>query len=162
MNLLELLPKNDPLILIKAGRPIFTEGETSDVMFILFDGQVDITVGTTSLGTYEAIEVLGEMSAITPGPRGSSVVARTDCRLTSINQGQFMMLLRSKPEFAIHILQMLVERMRSLDQEAKAHAAGKTETITNLRTRIQELKANQDIQADKIRALQTVVDAPPK
>ena len=118
MNLRELFPNDDSLVAFKAGTPIFKEGEKGDSMFILFEGIVDVMVGDNVIGSFEPIEVFGEMLVISPGPRSATVVAKTDCKFGSLNPKRFMLFIQSKPNFAQHIMEILVERIRWMNEEA--------------------------------------------
>lgn len=107
----------------KPGQPIFTEGEFGDVMYVLMEGLVDVVVQGKVVGTFEPIEIFGEMAVIDAGPRSASVVAKTECKLIPINQKRFIFLVQQKPQFALHIMRMLVERIRWMDANHAASLA---------------------------------------
>ena len=154
MDVTDLFPRNDSLVSFKPGQTIFKEGEPGDVMFILVEGVVDVLVGDKVVGSFEPIEILGEMSVIEPGPRSATVVAKTNCKLGAVNQKRFKFLAQNKPDFALHIMRMLVERMRWMDQSARTNRTVDTEKMTQLEEKIAELNATIQTQADQIHALQ--------
>jgi CRP-like cAMP-binding protein len=86
IDVTDLFPRNDSLVAFKPGQAIFKEGEQGEVMFILVEGTVDVLVGDKLVGTFEPIEIFGEMAVIDPGPRSATVVAKTHCRLGAVNQ----------------------------------------------------------------------------
>ena len=150
----DLFPRNDSIVSFKAGQTIFKEGENGDVMHVLCEGMVEVFVGEKLIGTFEPVEIFGEMAVIDPGPRSATVVAKTNCKLGSINQRRFMMLAQHKPEFAIQIMRMLVERIRWMDQTARSHAAEHAEAVAKLETQIKELSATVQAQEERIRELE--------
>ena len=107
---------------VKAGDAIFKEGELGELMYVVLKGTFDVFVGGNLVSSFEAVEIIGEMAVIDPGPRSATVVAKTDCQLITLNQRKFMMLTEHKPEFALHVMKSLVERMRWLNMAAQAPA----------------------------------------
>jgi CRP/FNR family transcriptional regulator, cyclic AMP receptor protein len=121
MNFLqEIFRSPDLYVPFKAGQAIFKEGEQGDVMYVLMEGEVEVKVHDKSIGTFLPIEVFGEMAVIDPHPRSATVIAKTDCRLAPINQKRFLFLIQQKPQFAIYIMKILVERIRWMDSMAKS------------------------------------------
>jgi CRP/FNR family transcriptional regulator, cyclic AMP receptor protein len=100
----EVFRRTDDHRSFKPGEAIFREGEPGSQMFILVQGIVEVQVGNSIIGAFEPIEIFGEMAVIDAGPRSASVIAKTDCKLIAVNQSRFF--------FAIHIMSMLVERIR--------------------------------------------------
>jgi CRP-like cAMP-binding protein len=82
------------------------------------EGLVEVQVKDKVIGTFQPIEVFGEMAVIDPAPRSATVTAKTNCKLAPINQKRFLFLIQQKPQFAIHIMRMLVERIRWMDTMA--------------------------------------------
>lgn len=118
LQLQEIFRSIDSYVPFKTGQIIFKEGEFGDVMYVLMEGLVDVVVQGRVVGTFEPIEIFGEMAVIDAGPRSATVVAKTDCKFISINQKRFIFLVQQKPQFAIHIMRMLVERIRWMDAQA--------------------------------------------
>ena len=154
MNLRELFPNDDALVLFKAGTTVFKEGEKGDSMFILFEGIVDVTVGDNLIGSFEPIEVFGEMLVISPGLRSATVTAKTDCKLASLNPKRFMLFIQAKQNFAQHIMEMFVERIRWMNEEAKGNKAKSAERLKYLSGIIEE-------QTKRIQASDSSYVAPP-
>ncbi len=108
----EVFRRTDDHRSFKAGEAIFREGEPGSQMFILVQGIAEVQVGNSIIGAFEPIEIFGEMAVIDAGPRSASVIAKTDCKLIAVNQSRFLFLIQQKPQLAIHIMSMLVERIR--------------------------------------------------
>ena len=149
MQLEKLFQGNDSLVPFKAGQTVFKEGEKGDTMFILFQGIVDVMVGDKVVGSFEPIEIFGEVAVIDPGPRSATIVAKTDCELAKINQKRFLLLIQGKPEFALHILQILVERIRWTNEKARTQGAKNAEEIARLQAQLKELLANNGSKAQQ-------------
>ena len=123
MNLLlELFRSPNQYVPFKAGQAVFTEGEQGDVMYVLMEGELEVQVHNKVVGAFGPVEVFGEMAVIDTQPRSATVVAKTDCMLAPINQKRFLFLIQQKPEFAIYIMKILVERIRWMDEMAKGLA----------------------------------------
>ena len=119
MRLDDIVRSSEPVTAFKAGDTIFREGEPGDFMYILVEGQVEVVVRGVAVGIFEPVEVFGEMAVIDPKPRSAAVVAKTNCRLIAINQKRFLFLIQQKPQFAIDLMKILVERIRWMDTQTK-------------------------------------------
>lgn len=104
----------------KAGETLFKEGEVGDLMYVLLQGTVDVFVSDRLVGSFQAVEVIGEMALIDRAPRSATVVAKTDCEFVTLNEKRFFILTEHRPEFALHLMRVLVERVRWLNIEAQA------------------------------------------
>jgi CRP/FNR family cyclic AMP-dependent transcriptional regulator len=94
---------------------IFRKGEPRSVMYVVREGEVEIRLGDKVLETVGPDGLFGEMAMVDGGPRTASVVARTDCKLVSIDQKRFQFLVQQTPNFAIQVMRLLVERLRRMD-----------------------------------------------
>ncbi|MCX6023189.1 MAG: cyclic nucleotide-binding domain-containing protein [Chloroflexi bacterium] len=99
-------------VIMPAGLQIVREGETGDVMYILTEGQVEISrvlTLRTATGGMAASEksftrldardrvFLGEMALLDRGERAATVAALTDCRLLEIGHDPFETLCEMDP-----------------------------------------------------------------
>jgi len=141
MRLDTLLPQSEPCVSLKPGQTIFKEGDLGDYTVVLVDGCVEVHVQNRIVGAFEPIEIFGEMAVIDPGPRSATVVAKTNCRFARINKSRFLLLVQNKPEFALQIMQMLVERMRWMDSSATTMNADHKQEVEKLHQEIRELRA---------------------
>ena len=106
----------------KAGETLFKEGEVGDLMYVLLKGTVDVFVSDRLVGSFQAVEIIGEMALIDRAPRSATVVAKTDCECVTLNEKRFLLLTAHRPEFALHLMKVLVERVRWLNIEAQARS----------------------------------------
>jgi CRP-like cAMP-binding protein len=95
-----------------AGEAIFAEGDDSDKMYLLTEGEVMLSRGRKSLDIVKAGEVFGEMAAISRQPRSANAVARTACTALSLDSRQFRKAIESAPEFALMLMSIMITRLR--------------------------------------------------
>jgi CRP-like cAMP-binding protein len=100
---------------LSPGEWVFRQGEKGDSMYVLLEGNVDVIVGETVVETAERGALLGEMALIDNSPRSASAVARTQCRLVAINRKRFIFMVQQTPNFSIHVMKVMAERLRRMD-----------------------------------------------
>jgi CRP/FNR family transcriptional regulator, cyclic AMP receptor protein len=98
-----------------AGHCFFSTGDTRDVMYVVLSGEVEIVVGTTVVERVSAGGIFGEMALIDHLGRSASARAATAVEAASIDQTQFMYLLRTHPSFSIEVMSVMAERLRLLN-----------------------------------------------
>jgi len=59
-------------------------------------------------------QIFGEMAAITESPRSATATAQAPCRVLSLDDKSFNAALQKKPEFALMMLGMLIQRLRGM------------------------------------------------
>ena len=115
MNPADLFSHATDAIDYPAGSVVFREGGEADCMYVVLEGSLDILVGKLVVETAGRGALLGEMALIDQSPRSATVVAQTPCRLVRLDQRRFQFLLQQTPNFAIHVMQVLVRRLRRMD-----------------------------------------------
>ncbi|HRC72273.1 MAG TPA: cyclic nucleotide-binding domain-containing protein [Candidatus Competibacter sp.] len=95
-----------------AGQAIFREGDAGISLYIVAEGEVDITQGDRILETVGPGGVLGELALIDDKPRSASAIARTDCLLAPINREHFLALVQRTPLFALQVMRSMAHRLR--------------------------------------------------
>ena len=103
------------------GETIFEEGALGAEMYAVLEGSVAITrrsqeVPETVLQVLGRGEVFGEMGLVENAPRSAS--ARADeggARVMVIDQAKFVYLVSQQPVFALDIMQVLCQRIRTLE-----------------------------------------------
>jgi CRP-like cAMP-binding protein len=102
-----------PVRNFKAGDVIFKEGDPAEEMFVVQTGSVEIRLGNRLLDTLPERSIFGEMALIDHGPRSATAVAATDATLVPVGEKQFLFLVSRTPYFAINVMKVLVQRLRS-------------------------------------------------
>jgi len=97
---------------LAGGGSFFVENQKSDKMYLLVEGEVSLRRGARSLDVVKRDEIFGEMAAITHQPRSASAVARTPCRVLSLDTRQFQRTIRETPEFALMLMIIMINRLR--------------------------------------------------
>lgn len=101
------------------GKPFFMENEKpgglfskSARMYLLLDGEVGLMQRDNFFGVVKKGEVFGELAVIGGLPRSATAMARTNCRALSLDEKQFQSALEKKPEFALMLMGIMVQRLR--------------------------------------------------
>jgi CRP/FNR family transcriptional regulator, cyclic AMP receptor protein len=101
---------------VAPGDTLFQAGDAGDAMFVLLDGALDVMVGDKVVEHSTRGAILGEMALIDQSPRGATVVAREPSRLARIDQRRFLHLVQLNPFFATHVMKVLADRLRQMNQ----------------------------------------------
>jgi CRP/FNR family transcriptional regulator, cyclic AMP receptor protein len=115
MNLVELFRHQIDLKAIPAGQILFKEGERGNFMYVLMSGTAEITVRNRVMETVVAGTIVGEMAIIDDSIRSATVVAKSDCKFLPIERERFVFLVQQKPEFALHVIRVMADRLRKTD-----------------------------------------------
>ncbi len=97
---------------VPAGEVIFHEGESATTMFLILEGQVKLSIRGESMGIESAGGIIGEMALINLALRSATATAVTDCVLVPLDREQFVNMLRETPEFSLHVMAVLADRLR--------------------------------------------------
>ncbi len=109
------------------GEVIMQEGREGDTMYIVVDGNVEVSKTLTMKMGEESTErekiltrfkaedgvVFGEMSMIDHGNRSTSAVSTTDCILLEIKRADFLDLIEKRPQMGVKILKRIAELLAS-------------------------------------------------
>jgi CRP-like cAMP-binding protein len=112
MDLLEVFKDSGNFEEFPAGAVIITEGQQGNCMYVVMQGEVVISLKNRLLATARPGEILGEMALISSDLRSATVTAKTDCVLAPIDQASFDSLLRHVPEFTLHVMGVLADRLK--------------------------------------------------
>jgi CRP-like cAMP-binding protein len=106
---------------VPAGTVFFAENEKAsrillkrDKMYLLLEGQVGLAAKGRPIGAVKVGEIFGEMAAISDSPRSATAVAKSDCRVLSLDDKGFYNALQKKPEFALMMLGSMIVRLRGM------------------------------------------------
>ncbi len=116
MNLIDMFGHADDAERFSAGSWLFHEGAPGSTMYVLLEGEVEISVRGRVLLLARAGDVLGEMALIDSKSRSASAQARTDCRAAPVNEARFLDMVRQTPAFSLHVMRVLADRLRGMDK----------------------------------------------
>ena len=118
MNPAELFRKETDTLQLAPGDFLFREGDNADKMYVLLEGEIDIFLGDFVFETASPGSLLGEMALIDDSPRAANAVAKTPCRLATIDKRRFHFLVQQHPHFATHVMKELADRLRHMNAAA--------------------------------------------
>lgn len=109
----DIFHNEHPVLDVAAGETIFVEGTRGDCMYAVLAGDIDIVRHGDVLQTIGPGGVFGEMALLDGQPRSASAVARTPARVAAIAEQRFTQLVALNPYFALDMMRLLSERVRS-------------------------------------------------
>jgi CRP/FNR family cyclic AMP-dependent transcriptional regulator len=115
MNLAELFRHETNLKTLSAGQALFKEGERGDLMYVLMSGTAEIAVHDRVMDTVGAGALLGEMAMLEDSNRSATVTATSDCTFLPIERKRFNFLIQQTPNFALHMMRVIADRLRRTD-----------------------------------------------
>src|SRR5438093_9365522 len=110
-------PKNTILI---------NEGDSSDSLYILLSGRVKVYASNEAgrefvLSFFGPGEYVGEMS-LDGSPRSASVVTVEPTTCAIVNRASFREFVLAYPDFALHLIEKLIKRVRVATENIKSLA----------------------------------------
>ncbi len=110
-------PKNTVLI---------HEGDTGDALYIILSGRVKVYASNAqgrefAIAFHDPGEYVGEM-ALDGGVRSASVVTVDPTVCAVVHREQFQEFILKNPEFALHLVEKLIRRVRATTEDVKSLA----------------------------------------
>lgn len=107
-------------IFIPAGTVLMEEGDPGNELYIILEGELEVTKRQgereTRLGLREVGEVVGEMAVLEDAPRSATVRAVEDCLLLTVSKTALYTLIECSAPAALSILRTMISRLRSQQQ----------------------------------------------
>jgi len=91
---------------------IFIEGQASDKMYLLVEGEVSLVHNIKTLDIVKPGEIFGELAVITQQPRTATAMVRKVCQVLVLDARQFQQALQATPEFALMLMNVMNNRLR--------------------------------------------------
>lgn len=95
---------------------IFTEGTPADVLYVIISGDVELSLRGESLGIEKTGGIIGEMAISPSALRNTTAAALTDVELARLTRYQLNMLMTRNPEFSLHVMGILANRLRAVNR----------------------------------------------
>jgi CRP/FNR family cyclic AMP-dependent transcriptional regulator len=112
MKMIELFEDWEDQVEVPKGAVIFKEGDLADVMYVVTEGEVEVTLKGEPLGAELPGGLLGEMAMIKAKYRSATATAIRNTRLARNDQEQFKEMVSKNPDFALHVMEVLANRLR--------------------------------------------------
>ena len=122
----------------EAGAILFAEDDKgglfkSPKMYVLIVGEVEMVAQNQVIGSVRAGETFGEMAVIAQAPRTATAKAKTQCTVIGLDEKQYQQALQQKPEFALMLMSIMNNRLRSTITRLRAsgslHAGTAKESV---------------------------------
>lgn len=96
------------------GQTIFKTGEPPDVMYVVQEGEIEITFEGTVVETLGSGNIFGEMSLINDEPRSATATSKTASKVVPVDLRHFMFLVEETPYFAVQVMKIMASRIRQM------------------------------------------------
>lgn len=116
MNIRKLFRDWDTVEELEAGTVIFSEREPAEVVYVILEGKVELTLRGASLGAEGEGGIIGELAAIDTETRSATATALSNVRLAAVDREQFRKLVEKNPEFSLHAMTAFANRLRLVNQ----------------------------------------------
>ncbi len=100
---------------------LFHQGDEGDRLYILEEGQIDLTRGGKLIGTIVGGEIIGEIAIVTGSPRTASGTARSACKLLELTKRDFERICKQSQEFAFAVRNLAGKRLEELGRNEPVH-----------------------------------------
>ncbi|HJS26972.1 MAG TPA: cyclic nucleotide-binding domain-containing protein [Actinomycetota bacterium] len=101
----------------KEGTVIAREGERGIGLFLILEGQCNVSIGGKTKARLGPGDFFGEVALLDGGPRTATVTAMSPVRLVGITGWVFRGLLMEHPSIALRTLESVAGRLRSVSKE---------------------------------------------
>ena len=109
---------------LAAGDVLFKKGDRGDRLYYLLEGRIGFDAISVEVG---AGTLFGEIAFFTrDGCRTQTAIARSDCKLLSINEDELKQLYYQNPEFGWYLMQLIAQRLIDNAGTIKERAAQRT------------------------------------
>lgn len=105
-----------------AGQVIFHHGDPGGLLYIIRKGKIKITYST--LDGQEALlailgtnDFFGELALLDEAPRSATAEALETTEALTLHREDFIHFIRNNPDFSLHVLQTLSQRIRNLNNQ---------------------------------------------
>jgi CRP/FNR family cyclic AMP-dependent transcriptional regulator len=95
---------------------IFSERDPADVMYVILSGEVELTLHGEPLGAEGEGGIIGEMAMINSATRSATATTLSKVKLARLDHDEFKALITGNTEFSLHVMAVLANRLRAVDQ----------------------------------------------
>ncbi|MBD2298439.1 MULTISPECIES: cyclic nucleotide-binding domain-containing protein [Nostocales] len=111
---IEIFQKQAEPQIYAAGQIIFAEGQAGDFMLGIIAGEINILVNGKVVETITTGDVFGTGVLVGIKNRTYTAIAKTECKLVSLDERRFLFAVQETPMFALHVIKNYSERLSRL------------------------------------------------
>src|SRR6202158_6542619 len=109
---------------VARGATIFAKGDPGSGLMGVLSGMVKVSVASAEgkdivLNIFHEGEIFGEIALLDGRPRTADATAMSDCELMVIERRDFLDLVRSQPEIALKLMEVLCARLRHTSEQVE-------------------------------------------
>jgi len=109
---------------VRRGTTIFNKGDPGNGLMGVLSGMVKISVMSADgreavLNIIQQGEVFGEIALLDGRPRTADATAMSDCEIMAIERRDFVPFLRSQPDIALRLIEILCARLRRTSEQVE-------------------------------------------
>jgi CRP/FNR family cyclic AMP-dependent transcriptional regulator len=102
---------------LRRGATICSKGDPGNFLFIVISGTVKISVSSPDgrnaiLNLINAGDLFGEVAVLDGQARTADAIANTNCEIFVLDRRDFLPFVRSQPELAMRLIELLCTRLR--------------------------------------------------
>jgi CRP-like cAMP-binding protein len=104
-------------VAFETGEHIVEEGLLGETLFVVLEGTGKVSRAGRKVGEVVPGDFFGELSAIDGGPRTATITAETPMRALRLFRRTLVRLLRDEPQLALHLMEGMARRFRSVQRK---------------------------------------------
>ena len=109
--------RDNEIVEVKAGQRIFQQGEASDYLYYVAEGEYRVIVDGNHVANLSPADVLmGEMSLLLEETRSATVIATTPGRLIRISKQDFINIIKHQPYYGLFLAKLIAKRLHRLSR----------------------------------------------
>lgn len=128
MDVLEVFKNSRDTREVAAGETLFEKGDAGDLMYVVLEGRIDVTVDGQLVESLGPGALLGEMAIVSDMPRSATATAAEPSKLAAVDETWFVYLIRQTPKFGIHVMSIMAARLRRYMEHGHAPPKGAIST----------------------------------
>lgn len=99
---------------VDAGDVVVRQGERGDRLYVIVEGELEISTGGRAFGTLERGDLFGEIALLQDVPRTATLTAKTPARLYALAREPFLAAVNAHPASFAEAGRLVDTRLRSL------------------------------------------------
>ena len=112
MELADIFEDSEDLVDFQPGDLVFEEGSDGHQMWVVMSGEVRLSLRGETIGVEHRGGIIGEMALLNSSERSATGKATKPTVLAPIDEESFLLLIKHRPEFSLHVMNVLADRLR--------------------------------------------------